>query len=501
METKLRASSALSAPTPRPSHLLAGILVIAAALRLIGFGAFSLWYDEAYTAALISESQSFVDVIQITAIDVHPPLYYLLLRMWTGVVGLSEAGLRSFSVVAGILSLVALYKLASKFVNPYYALIAPLLLTLSRSHIKYSQEARMYTLLLLFGCLSALLFLRLLEENPKRIQTAGYFFTTIALLYTHVYGAIIVLAQAMVVLLVTARSQEWEVIRRWMPRFVAIGVAFLPWIAILVRQFSRGAASSSNPPATLNDLAVAGELMLGSGLLISACLALLAMMSVIIPSLVSISDPSKSVFSVLTNPRTALLVFWVGLSLAVPFSLSHVGSTAFYSRYALLGAPAAFILATLGWQEIKTRQRTIGYMLLCVVLIASVANVAGYYDAGMDQREVEAWDEAAAFIDSQPTQNVPIIYDGAYVQVPFEIYSDEQHQDIGYPDTYRKTDQFVEQSGYQPAVLADTDRVWVVFSHSQNRQELRAELKSQGFSTVETQSFEGVTIYQYRRDA
>ena len=121
--------------------------------------------------------------------------------MWTGVVGLSEAGLRSFSVVAGILSLVALYKLASKFVNPYYALIAPLLLTLSRSHIKYSQEARMYTLLLLFGCLSALLFLRLLEENPKRIQTAGYFFTTIALLYTHVYGAIIVLAQAMVVLL------------------------------------------------------------------------------------------------------------------------------------------------------------------------------------------------------------------------------------------------------------------------------------------------------------
>ena len=79
---------------------MVALLLLAAALRFHRLGAQSFWNDEGNSARLSERSLQLI--VEGTASDVHPPLYYLLLRGWRELAGESEFGLRSLSAFAGI---------------------------------------------------------------------------------------------------------------------------------------------------------------------------------------------------------------------------------------------------------------------------------------------------------------------------------------------------------------------------------------------------------------
>ncbi|MFZ0548329.1 MAG: hypothetical protein WAM60_22975, partial [Candidatus Promineifilaceae bacterium] len=81
------------------------ILLLAAGLRFYRLDAQSFWNDEGNSARLSERSVPLI--IDGTASDIHPPLYYLLLRGWRELVGETEFGLRSLSAFLGV-GLVAL---------------------------------------------------------------------------------------------------------------------------------------------------------------------------------------------------------------------------------------------------------------------------------------------------------------------------------------------------------------------------------------------------------
>src|SRR5688500_7158988 len=58
----------------------------------------SVWFDEAYS--IMVAKQPIDQLLHLSAVDTHPPLYYLLLKAWAGVFGWSEFALRSLSVIA-----------------------------------------------------------------------------------------------------------------------------------------------------------------------------------------------------------------------------------------------------------------------------------------------------------------------------------------------------------------------------------------------------------------
>jgi hypothetical protein len=57
------------------------ILLFGLALRLAGINSRPLFYDEAFSYFL--SIQSFPKIVQGTAADTMPPLYYFLLHFWT----------------------------------------------------------------------------------------------------------------------------------------------------------------------------------------------------------------------------------------------------------------------------------------------------------------------------------------------------------------------------------------------------------------------------------
>src|SRR5438874_2453036 len=77
------------------------VLFLALLLRHFELGTTVLAVQEAFSWRLTSYPSA--EVVQRTAADVHPPLYYLLLKAWVLLCGDSPGALRSFSVVFGIL--------------------------------------------------------------------------------------------------------------------------------------------------------------------------------------------------------------------------------------------------------------------------------------------------------------------------------------------------------------------------------------------------------------
>jgi hypothetical protein len=81
---------------------LAGLAVVAFALRVHTLAAVPLRWDEGWSIALGRLGPA--EVLRLTALDVHPPLYYLLLGPWLALGGSHEFWTRFLSVAAATLA-------------------------------------------------------------------------------------------------------------------------------------------------------------------------------------------------------------------------------------------------------------------------------------------------------------------------------------------------------------------------------------------------------------
>jgi uncharacterized membrane protein len=120
------------------------IILFGFILRLISLNQ-SLWLDEA-TTALVAK-MSIPDIFsKFLPADFHPPLYYLIIKIWTMVFGYSEISLRIPSIIFGLGTIYFIYLIGRKLFNEKTGLIASALLATSGLAVYYSQEARMYAL-------------------------------------------------------------------------------------------------------------------------------------------------------------------------------------------------------------------------------------------------------------------------------------------------------------------------------------------------------------------
>ena len=97
------------------------ILLLGFVLRLRNILNRDFWYDEAFTGVTVKAN--FWEMIRITINDVHPPLYYILLKMFSYFGDYSVFSVRFFSVILGILGIWAVYLFTKELFNKKAALL------------------------------------------------------------------------------------------------------------------------------------------------------------------------------------------------------------------------------------------------------------------------------------------------------------------------------------------------------------------------------------------
>lgn len=171
----------------------------------------------------------------------HPPLYYVLTRIWVGLFGDGIGTLRALSALLSIFGAAGIYWLAFElFQHRRAAWIAVCLYAVSPFFVLYAQEAREYAFwgaLIVCSCAALLRAIRRTEAGASAGGAwALYSLITVVSLYTSFTSASVIISQ----LVYLCFREKLRPTRTAKQAFVALAVAaiaFLPWFLTLLAHF------------------------------------------------------------------------------------------------------------------------------------------------------------------------------------------------------------------------------------------------------------------------
>ena len=246
--------------SPSSSVTRAWLLAItlgAFGLRVFRLGAQSLWYDEGVTAAIAQ--RGLAELTRWTANDIQPPLYYYVVSAWGRLAGWSEWSLRYPSAFFGALAIPLLAALTFTLTRRRSAaLLAALFAASHPLLVYYSQEARMYAMLIALCILLGVIVVRLELRRRTTLQLTLYVVVAVAAIYTH-YFAFFVLAALGIAFYVSQllliprlekrdmpespvesamQTRSWRLLGGFLLANVAVIVLYLPWLNTLVTRLN-----------------------------------------------------------------------------------------------------------------------------------------------------------------------------------------------------------------------------------------------------------------------
>lgn len=219
-------------------YLLSALLV-GSYLRLRNLTVDALWLDELFSVATSHPDNSFFEVYRRTLIDVHPPLYQLVLWVFYKVFGFGEMVGRYLSAIFGILLIPVAYVSGRQLFNGRVGLFAAWLVAINFYLITYSQETRSYELLALLTMLSFFMFVKAMRTVAV-VHVAGYSVVAASIVNTHYFGFLVVASQA---LFVVCKLFEVSFDKRIFYRFgmaaFFIIISLLPHFTFVLENFNR----------------------------------------------------------------------------------------------------------------------------------------------------------------------------------------------------------------------------------------------------------------------
>ena len=362
----------------RDNAIIILILLLAFALRLTGVADHNIWWDEglAAWAARLPVAQ----ILDWTAHDVHPPLYFLLLRGWWLFTGDGEFVLRFPSVLVGTLGVALIYGLGRAMMGRRPARLAALFFALSVFAISWSQEMRMYMLAgtLATGTLWA--SFRFWQRPTWRVWGA-YVFTCAAGLWTlYLTISVPIIANIGFLIVFLKRGRPVSLLSRWVTAQIVVFALYLPWLIYALPRIPTWSTSESFSPQFFVHLYAT---MLAVGIPVNLEVYTIPTMLVFAVLALTMIVLWRAVSSVEQRAGIIMLVAGLILPAAVVYAVSlpiHI----FYAprlvpRYLLPLAACFYTLLGLGLAALARRHRWLAVIGLVGVVAVSVSGLVGFY--------------------------------------------------------------------------------------------------------------------------
>jgi uncharacterized membrane protein len=363
--------------------------------------------------------------------DVHPPLYYLLLKIWVGFAGDAQAQLRLFSVVVNFCASVAMFIFAKRMLGVRLGAFTAAIFALSPTVFVYSLEVRMYMLMtFLVVCLLMVHWLVAIERREDRRLVIAYGVLAALLFYVHYIDVFIILGFFVHWLIATGFNR-----RRMLRLLAAAALAMVlisPGVPELVHQFAgksqltRTLTLSRHNPDALSYVAserftenrdgirvlprslasVAGFYPADSRLLSLLCAAPLVL------ALAGIGF-----FGMAKKDEFCQLLFVLTLAVLAGMLVLHL--TAARYMIALIPPLVLAIGRTLQYWSERPRWRVLGVaagaMILCVY-------AAGFYRQALKPHG-RPWQNVVSAVQQNYRPGDTVVFDALYAQVPFDYFA------------------------------------------------------------------------------
>ncbi len=348
-----------------------GVIALGLVLRFVCQS--DLWADE-----VLSVNIAKLPLSRLSGALRHdgaPPLYYAGLHIWMRVFGTGNAAVRAFSGFAGALTLVPVYFIGRRLDQRRWnrgardgslivAWSAVLLLALSPFAIRYSTEARMYALVMLFVTVGYLAVVRAFER-PSLLRLLIVAVLTGLLLYTH-YWAFSLLGVVGVVVAAVAWRGTAERRRAALAILGALavgGLTFLPWLPAFRFQLAHTGTPWGAPVSPFGSWATAFKSFGGNAHLAGWILVALVLFGLFAAAV----DARHVEFDLATRPGVRVEAFIAFATLGVGLVVARLSGTTFEGRYASVVYPLFLVVAAFGVAAFSDARVRVG--LLCVALV------------------------------------------------------------------------------------------------------------------------------------
>jgi hypothetical protein len=212
--------------------------------RTLGYG---YWVDESMSIGIASHP--ITEIPNVLRQDGTPPLFYILLHLWTNVFGTGEQATGAMSLVFAAACVPAAFWMGSSLFGRRAGWFCAVLTAGNGLVIRYSHETRMYTLMALLSLLATGAFLHAFVFR-RRGYLVMFSLALCAMLYTHTWGVFFALAAALAVIPCWhAATNRRRVLLDALLAFGAAAVGFLPWVPNLLYQAAHTGAPWAPIPA------------------------------------------------------------------------------------------------------------------------------------------------------------------------------------------------------------------------------------------------------------
>lgn len=401
------------------ARIAAAIVVLTAglalALRMYDAGDKSIWLDEAWSWR--AAKLSLPDMVEWTAADRHPPLYYAMLHYVVAIFGDGEFALRLLSVLASAGTAALLAFVGYRSGGWLLGAIAGLLLVVHPTHIEFAQEARMYPLMGLL-VLASTVSLAAVIERPSLTRAFAYGGLLTAMLYTH-YSAALVVGLHLVLVSSFAFVRRDDGGRRiaayGLIAMAAAVIAFVPWMGNFLESAREGVGHLPEASWRLADLV--GAAMFGlqraEGFWLAIALPLIAF----------------GAYGVVRRARDPYVVSVAAIAVlpTVQFTITFFRTPVLDARQASPFIAGVVFVCAIGLLEMgqyladvlsrSTARRPVAIAGSAVLAVVMLLGVRDWYRSGPR----EDWREAARIVEERG--GTTLVWRG-YADVPLRYYTD-----------------------------------------------------------------------------
>lgn len=241
------------------------IFVLFAGLVLVNKISADIWADEACTLATVESSWAYTTYA--TAIDVHPPLYYYIVKIVYNILGIKDVDIVGRICIGRIISLLPLLLIfvvciiaSKKTKTKNCILIYPFLLCQYFPIVQFSCEMRMYSWALLFVTIAGISVL--FVGNARGRYWITLICSSLCVCYIHYFAVLPVIIMWM--LLGATHIRDKRFIKKFFFAGICVIIGYIPWLITFVRQFNSVHDNYWIPETNLAAIKAINEFILSS---------------------------------------------------------------------------------------------------------------------------------------------------------------------------------------------------------------------------------------------
>ncbi|MBP9151184.1 MAG: glycosyltransferase family 39 protein [Flavobacteriales bacterium] len=354
----------------------------------------------------------YAEVVEQASNDPNPPIYNLIISAWVKTFGVSEFSTRFFSVLMGVLAIVAMFFVASRNFGLTVGIVAALFLCFSPIQFRFTHLARPYSLLMLTVILSYGAMFEAMKK-PKGWRLFLYYLFSTLMIYVHPTSVFNIPAQGLIAL--RNFKKDYRVILKFALVMLAAVASFGIWM-ISIPYFERDDTMWFGPPAWDQIYHVIRVFYGGIGLIILQLGVLLVL------GITAIRNRKSG-----SNTQWLDLLLWLLIPAIASIAFSYLVKPIFQDKYILSVQPAAMLLLAASIYQTGKWLRIPLYITAFSLVIWSI---------DLKPKAEDDWKSSVEYVMPKLDKNSAVLIDPWYEYRTFAFYFDQHAYEL--PDSTYK---------------------------------------------------------------